>query len=98
MGPDLAGLQGRSTREKPTRVVPVYMGIPKGIYERYKYIVLTADVMFVNGIVFLVSLSRGIGLYTTENVPNRKANQLSGSLNKIVNLYARGGFCVRTLL
>ena len=59
-GPDLPGLQGRSTRQKPKKVVPEYMGIPRAIYERYKYVTLTADVMFVNGIAFLVSLSRGI--------------------------------------
>ena len=58
-GPDLPGLQGRTTRKKPTRVVLVYMGIPRAIYERYKDIVLTADVMFANGIAFLVTLSRG---------------------------------------
>ena len=90
-GPDLPGLQGRSTRQKPKRVVPEYMGIPRAIYERYKYVALTADVMFVNGIAFLVSLSRGISFYTAEHVPNRKAKQLARSLSKIVNLYAQGG-------
>ena len=69
-GPDLPGLQWRTNRKKPTRVVPVYMGIPRAIYERYKDLVLTADVMFVNGIAFLVTLSRGIRLYTTEHLPN----------------------------
>ena len=72
-GPDLPGLQGRSTRQKPKRVVPEYMGIPRAIYERYKYVTLTADVMFVNRIAFLVSLSRGIRFYTAEHVPNQKA-------------------------
>ena len=91
-GPDLPGLQGRTTRKKPTRVTPVYMGISKAMYERYKDIVLTADVMFVNGIVFLVTLSRGIRLYTTEHLRNKKKDQLARSLNRITNLYARGGF------
>ena len=71
-GPDLPGLQGRTTRKNPTRVTPVYMGIPRAIYERYKDIVLTADVMFVNRIAFLVISSRGIRLYTTEFIPNQK--------------------------
>ena len=76
----------------------MYMGIPRAIYERYKDIVLTADVMFVNGIAFLVTLSRGIRLYTTEHLPNRKKDQLARSLRRIMNLYARGGFCVRTIM
>ena len=67
------------------------MGIPRAIYECYKYVTLIADVMFVNGIAFLVSLSRGIRFYTTEHVPNRKAKQLAHSLQKIVNLSAPGG-------
>ena len=74
------------------------MGIPQGLYERHNYITLTADVMFVNGIVFLVSLSRGIRMYTCEHVPNQKPAQLSSSLKKIINLYARGGITVRTIM
>ena len=74
------------------------MGMPRAIYERYKDIVLTADVMFVNGIAFLVTLSRGIRLYTTEHLTNRKKDQLARSLNRITNLYARGGFRVRTIM
>ena len=74
------------------------MGIPRGLYERHKYVTLTADVMFVNGIAFWVSLSRGIGMYTCEHVPTRKAAQLSSSLKRVINLYARGGFTVRTIM
>ena len=67
-----------------------YMGRPPAIYERYKYVTLTVDVMFVNGIAFLVSLSRGIRFYTCEHTPNRKAKQLAKSLRRTVNLYKRG--------
>ena len=97
-GPDLPDLAGRSTRQKPKRVLPEYMGVPRAIYECYKYVTLTADVMFVNGIAFLVSISRGIRFYTCEHVPNRKAKQLAHSLRRIVNLYARGGYRVRTIM
>ena len=91
-GLDLPGLQRRSTRKKPKRIVPEYMGIPRALYERHNYVTLTAYVMFVNGIAFWVSLSRGIRLYTCEHVPNQKAKQLAKSVRRIVNLYARGGF------
>ena len=97
-GPDLPGLAGRSTRQKPKRVVPEYMGIPWELYERHKYVTLTVDVMFVNGIAFLVSLSRGIRIHTYEHVPNLKALQLSRPIKRIINLYARGGFTVRTIM
>ena len=42
--PDQPGLAGRSTRQKPQRVVPEYIGIPRVLYERHKYVTLTAGV------------------------------------------------------
>ena len=59
---------------------------------------LTSDVMFVNGMPFLITLSRRIRLLTVEHIPSRTAKQLSSSLTKIVNLYARGGFVVNVVL
>ena len=79
-------------------MVPEYMGIPRSIYDRHMYVTLTEGEMFVNGITCLVSLSRGIILYMCEHAPNRKAKQLAKSLHRIVNLYARGGFRVRTIM
>ena len=46
----------------------------------------------------MASLSRGIRLYTCEHVPNRKAKQLSMSLQKTLSLYTRGGFTVCTTM
>ena len=34
-GTNLPGLGGRTTRQKPERVETEYIGIPRGIYERY---------------------------------------------------------------
>ena len=35
-GPNLPGLAGRSTRQKPKLVEPEYMGIPQDLYERHE--------------------------------------------------------------
>ena len=37
-----------------------YAEIPRDIVDMHKYVTLVADVMFVNGLPFLVSSSRGI--------------------------------------
>ena len=37
-------------------------------------------------------------MYTCEHVHNRKAKQPNSFLKKIINLYARGGFTVRTIM
>ena len=59
---------------------------------------MTADVMFVNGITFLISFSQNIKLLTVEHVPNRTVGQLAKSIMKIVKLYAQGGFTVKVVL
>ena len=59
-GPDRAGLRGKTVRQKPDRVEPEYTRIPRDFYELQKFVKLTADVMIVNGLPFLTTLSRNI--------------------------------------
>jgi hypothetical protein len=54
--------------------------------------------MFVNSVTFLVSASRNINLITIEHNPKRTASKLGHLLQRIVNLYARAGFHLRTIL
>ena len=63
-----------------------------------KFVTLTADVMFVCGIPFLVTYSRSIKFTTTEYIPNRTSGQLAKLLMKVVYGYARGGFVVNLML
>ena len=49
--------------------------IPREFCLQHKFVTLTADVMFVNGIAFLISFSRNIKLLTVEHVPNRTVGQ-----------------------
>ena len=53
-------IRGKQTRRKPSRVEPNYLSIPVSITERYKYLTLVVDAMFVCGMPFFVSLSRGV--------------------------------------
>ena len=59
---------------------------------------LTEEVMFVNYVDFMFTLSRNIRLFTAEHVPSCTASQLSNSLNRIVNLYYQGLFVVGVVL
>ncbi len=54
--------------------------------------------MFVNGVPFLVSASRGLNLIATEHTPSRTAKNLAVGITRIMALYARGGFQVGTVL
>ena len=57
-----------------------------------------ADVMFVNGLPFLVTSSRGICLVTIEFLPSRTAKRLVNTLNRVITIYGTAGFIVQTSL
>merc|ERR1712194_319261 len=64
----------------------------------HRFVTLTADVMFLNGVSFLITLSRRIKLYTAEHIPNHTGPVLANSLKKILNVYTRGGYMVKVIL
>eukprot|EP00804_Cyclotella_cryptica_P011815 CCRYP_021222-RA/>CCRYP_021222-RA protein AED:0.36 eAED:-0.92 QI:0/-1/0/1/-1/1/1/0/432 len=97
-GPDRAGVRGKTVRQRPAVVRPEYVGIPAALFERIKNVTLTADVMFVNGLPFCVTLSRDIKLITIEFLPSRTVPMLCATLKKTVAIYKQGGFTVRTCL
>ncbi|KAL7527632.1 hypothetical protein ACHAWF_002251 [Thalassiosira exigua] len=54
--------------------------------------------MFVNNVAFFVTKSRKIMINTSEHYANRRANDLSSAISKVVVLYAREGFTVCAVL
>ena len=68
--PDLANLRGLTTRKKLEHVRVDYVEILRDLVDMHKYVTLVADVMFVNGLLFLVTSSRGISLVTIEYLPS----------------------------
>ena len=69
--PNRDGLGERKTRIKTTRVEPEYIGIWKNFYQQQTFVTLTDDVMFVNVIAFLMTLSRNLRSFTMERVTIR---------------------------
>jgi hypothetical protein len=98
-GPDIANLRGKTTRKKPEHVRVDYVEIPRDLVDMHKYVTLVAGVMFVNGLPFLVTSSRGISLVTIEYLPSRTAKRLALTLERVMmKVYIRGGFIVQTMM
>jgi hypothetical protein len=97
-GPELAGVRGRTIRETPASVTTDYVQIPREILERHRRVVLAVDVMFVNGVPFLVSVARGLNFITVEHTKTRTAKNLAECVRHIIDMYSRGGFQVGTVL
>ena len=63
-------------RQKPARVETEETYVPRYFYGLHKFVTMTADVMFVNEVPFLVTLSQNIRLFTIEFLPSRTSVQL----------------------
>jgi hypothetical protein len=85
-------------RQWPEKLRPVYVSIPRSLFEQIKNVTLTADVMFVNGLPFFVTLSRGIKLVSAQFLPSRTVEQLCNALRKVITVYRRGRYAVRACL
>ena len=96
--PDRGTLRGKTVRQRPDKVRPEYVSIPRSLFERIQNVTLAADVMFVNGLPFIVTISRAIKLITVEYLPSRTAEMLCDKLRKINKLYQCGGYNIRTSL
>ena len=72
-GANRNSLRGSSTSHKPKRGKEEYIKIPKDFYHLHNFFTLMVDVMFANGIPFLVTLSQKIILITCEYVPTYTA-------------------------
>jgi hypothetical protein len=98
-GPNRPRIRGATTRDtKVLRVKEQRVAIPREFYKMHKMVTITADVMFINGVLFLVTFSRKIKFRTAEFVPKRTAKSLANHLKKVLMLYARGGFVVNLAL
>jgi len=64
-------------RRTPAPVVAEYVAVPKSVIDRNKMVTLAADVFFVDGTGFLMTVSRNIKFITAEYVATRTAKNLS---------------------
>ena len=86
-GPNIPGVKSKAVQRKSERVEVEDITINSD-YHSFVSVNLTADVMFVNGMPFLITLSQCIRLLTIEHILSRTTKQLVNSLTKIVNLHA----------
>ena len=65
-GPHLAFLKDKTTQSKSPAARINYVDMPNEIYERKKLVLLMIDIMSVNGLWFLITVSEPINLVMTE--------------------------------
>ena len=91
-GKDVAGLKGKTTRTKPKHVVGYRLKIPKEILDKHRNVYLTADIFFVNQVIFFLSYSRKINYTGVENLTDRKTQTIFQAFVAIYKVYRRRNF------
>ncbi len=97
-GPDLAGVRGRTVWRPQESVTTNYVHISRAILEQHQLVTLAVDLMFANGVPFLVSVAIILNLVTAEFTLSRTAKQLAACITWMMDLYACGGFQVGIVL
>ncbi len=82
----------------PAPVVTDYLAVPQELVDSNKVVTLAADVFFVDVTAFLLTVSRRITFVTAEHVLVGTALSLSKHLTRIIEVYGRTGFRVKTIL
>ena len=72
--------------------------MPKNILENNKNITLSIDIMFVNEIPFVTTISRHIKFTTVKVIQKRTKSQLSECIKNVVAIYTQRGFKVQHAL
>jgi hypothetical protein len=94
--PDLATLKGKTARRTPPPVMTDY--IPQEIIDLNRNLTTTIDIMIVNGLPFLISISHKVKLTTADYLSNRKKPNIAKSIKHIISLYNKHGFNILNAL
>ena len=97
-GRDIHALKGKTTKTKPQPMVIDYLVMLKNILENNKKITLSIDIMFVNKVPFVTTISRHIKFKTIKAIQKRKKLQLSKSIKNVIAIYTQRGFKVEHAL
>ena len=98
LGPDIGSLKGKTTRRNPPIVESPVTPVPTEILKRYQKVTLCVDIMYVNRIAMVVSISRNIKFGTIEAIPNNKSGVILKSIQAIIQIYRRNGLVVEVAL
>ena len=96
-GPDIYTLKGKTVRSKPKIAVKDYIEIPFELKLAHQGIELCADVMYIQKLTFLVTISKNLKFVTIQFIKHRSKEDLIGGIKSVLATYNKAGFQVATL-
>ena len=97
-GPEVGILKGKTTCRNLHTIRQVVEPLEPSIMKQYCHVTLGVDMMFINGIAFLVTVSRHIKFGTIEAIISRKRAHLLAAIKSVAQVYQHAGFKVTMAL
>jgi hypothetical protein len=98
LGRSKYGIEGKTVRRQPDAVVTDSLPVPTTILDYYSDITLSVDVMHVNQVPFLISLSDHVHYGTIRALDSMKIPNMEDEIKRIIRLYAVRGFHIKYIL
>jgi hypothetical protein len=93
-GADIGSLKGKTVRRPPAPVKDSEMAVVYVVGP----LILCTDLFFINGIIYLLSISRKLNLLVVRHLQNRKAPTLFEAIDVILAVYQRFNLKGKTIL
>ena len=92
-GPSIPHLKGKTVQRKVQHVEPVKItNVPKTTLDKYKEVTICCELMHINGIGFLNTISCHIMFSTGSMIKNRKVEHIADGITQVHKLYLQRGF------
>jgi len=97
-GPNLGSVKGKTTRRPTEHVNLTWTKVPSDILEKYGEVTIAIDIMAINKIPFVITMSRHIHFGPAELIRNKSKTTIMTSIQQVVRAYHARGFKVRNIL
>jgi hypothetical protein len=96
-GPNVCTLTGKTVHHGEEHVLLDLTPVPKDILSLYHMVTLCVDIMYVNKLLFLVTISRNIKFAMIELLSNHQEGTVSNSITNVMRLYGLWGFLMTAI-
>jgi hypothetical protein len=96
-GPDIGGIEGKTTRSRPTPVQNNMVEIPDELLDVQQDLTVSMDGLTVNSIKFLSTISHDLYYRTAQYVSSPVASIYEKCMDELLAVYKRGGFTISEL-
>ena len=92
--PDIPTVKGKTTRQCPLQLVSNVVSIPHELHDAQHDVCLYIDIMYINGMPFLTTISKNIKYCTTMWVVDHTAPTITYLVESVLKLYQQAVFQV----